>query len=81
VQIYWIAPSKRENGNYLDITEIGGYELRYRNKSETVFTRVLINDAYIDAYYFDNLQGEYEFQIAAFDVNGHYSSFVTVTPM
>ena len=60
------------------MTEIGGYELRYKRKTDTRYTSVIINDSYLDAYYFDNLQGEYEFQIAAFDTYGLYSAFVTV---
>lgn len=78
VQIYWNAPTERENGDYLDITEIGGYELRYKRKSDIYYTRVVINDAFTDAYYFDHLEGEYEFQIAAFDKIGLYSSFVPI---
>lgn len=78
VQIYWNPPKERENGDYLDITEIGGYELRYKRKSDVYYTRVMINDGYADAYYFDYLQGEYEFQIAAFDKIGLYSTFVPI---
>ena len=80
VEVHWTAPSQRENGNFLDITEIGGYELRYKLKSDPRFTSVVINDSYIDEYYFDHLQGEYEFQIAAFDTSGVYSAFVNVQP-
>lgn len=80
VQIYWNAPTQRENGEYLDITEIGGYELRYKRKSDVYYTKIVIKDAYTDAYYFNNLQGEYEFQLAAFDTNGLYSNFIVVKP-
>lgn len=81
IQIYWVAPNQRENGKVLDITEIGGYEVRYKRKSDTQYMSVIINDSYVDAYYFDSLQGEYEFQIAAFDVHGVYSTYVQVNPM
>lgn len=81
VQIYWVAPNQRENGKVLDITEIGGYEVRYKRKSDTQYMSVIINDSYVDAYYFDSLQGDYEFQIAAFDVHGVYSTYAQVNPM
>lgn len=81
IQIYWTPPNQRENGEFLDITEVGGYELRYKRGTDTRYTSVIINDSYRDAYYFDNLEGDYEFQIAAFDTNGVYSSFVIVKPM
>lgn len=81
VQVYWTPPSQRENGDFLDITELGGYELRYKRKTDIRFTSVIINDSYTDAYYFDYLEGEYEFQIAVFDTKGVYSVFVPVNPM
>lgn len=81
VQVYWTAPNQRENGEFLDITELGGYELRYKRKTDTRYKSVMINDSYIDAYYFDNLEGDYEFQIAAFDKEGIYSAFVNIKPM
>jgi len=80
VQIYWTAPTHREDGSILDITEIGGYEVRYKRKTDNLYESVIISDGYIDAYYFDSLQGDYEFQIAAFDVQGIYSIFAPVTP-
>lgn len=79
VQIYWTAPNKRENGVHLDITELGGYELRYKRTSDERYKSINIDDSYTDSYYFDNLEGEYEFQIAAYDVNGVYSPFVQVS--
>ncbi len=80
VQVYWSVPTTRENGDYLDITEIGGYEVRYKLKSASTFTSVVIKDAFIDAYYFDYLKGDYEFEIATFDKTGLYSKFVPVNP-
>jgi hypothetical protein len=80
VQLYWNVPAQRENGDYLDITEIGGYEVRYKLKSENTFKSIQIKDGFTDAYYFDYLEGDYEFQIATFDTDGLYSSFVSVNP-
>jgi hypothetical protein len=79
--IYWSIPTQRENGDYLDIREIGGYELRYKLKSEDNFISVNINSGFTDTYYFDYLQGDYEFEIATFDVNGLYSEFVSIHPV
>ncbi len=80
VQLYWSVPTQRENGDYLDITEIGGYELRYKLKDDTEYTSVKIEDGFTDAYYFDHLQGEYQFQIATYDKEGLYSAFVDIDP-
>ena len=78
VQLIWSVPTARENGEYLDITEIGGYEIRYKSKSQTEYESVLIKDAFIDSYYFDYLKGDYQFEIATFDKGGLYSKFVPV---
>jgi hypothetical protein len=81
VVLYWTAPTRRVNGNYLDINEVGGYELRYKLRDQSSFTYVKIPSGFTDSYYFDYLEGNYEFQIAAFDVNGMYSSFVPINPI
>lgn len=79
--IYWSIPTHRENGEHLDITEIGGYELRYKKKSASDFSRITIASGFTDTYYFDYLRGEYVFEIATFDVNGLYSNFVPISPI
>lgn len=79
VEIYWTAPSQRENGEFLDITEISGYELRYKYKEDDHYTRIIINDNYANFYSLNLIHDEYEFQIAVFDVKGLYSIFAEVT--
>ncbi|GGY71194.1 hypothetical protein GCM10011613_14760 [Cellvibrio zantedeschiae] len=64
----------------MDITEIGGYELRYKLKSESEFKTIRIADGFTDAYYFNYLKGDYEFQIATYDTEGLYSNFVSINP-
>jgi hypothetical protein len=76
----WLIPNQRENGNFLDITELGGYELRYRKDTDTVFTYITINDAWQNFYNFSSLSGNYIFQISAFDKTGMYSGFVDLIP-
>lgn len=81
VVLYWTAPTRRENGAHLDISQVGGYEVRYKLRSQNQYTYVTIPDGYTDAYYFDYLKGDYEFEIAAFDINGLYSQFVRINPV
>lgn len=76
VSLTWNVPNKRENGDYLDITDVGGYELRYRLLTTTNYTYVTISDPWTTRHNLDLPQGAYEFQIAAFDKNGLYSQFV-----
>lgn len=78
VGITWTPPDARENGTYLDITELGGYEIRYKKVSDSTFTYISIEDAWTTSYQFPWLEGDYVFQIAAFDKNGVYSPFVDI---
>lgn len=78
VGITWTPPGLRENGSPLDITELGGYEIRYKKVSDLNYTYVSINDPWTNNYTFDWLEGNYIFQIAAFDKEGIYSPFVDI---
>lgn len=80
VALSWTPPTLRENGNALDITELGGYEIRYKLETASNFTYVTINDAWINQHNFSWLEGNYIFQIAAFDKNGNYSNFASIHP-
>ena len=80
VELYWTTPTERENGDALDVTEIGGYELRYKREGESEYTVITIEDGYADAYYLDFLKGQYLFEIATYDIHGLYSSFVPINP-
>jgi hypothetical protein len=81
VVLYWAAPTRRLNGDHLDITELGGYEVRYKLRDQDKFEYITIPDAFTDSYYFDHLDGDYEFQIAAYDKEGLYSNFVVIEPV
>jgi len=76
----WDVPRYREDGSYLDITELGGYELRYKRADESHYSYVSINDPWKNYYQFRNLEGDYVLQVAAFDRNGRYSKFVPLVP-
>lgn len=80
VLMNWNIPSLRENGDALEVSEIGGYELRYKSRNSETYTSVMINGGEVNSHYFNHLEGELEFQIATFDVNGLYSRFVSIQP-
>jgi len=81
VNLAWRTPDQRENGAYLELDEIGGYEIRYREQGQSSFDTVVIENAYVTDYELDLDEGDYEFSIAVFDVNGLYSRFVNLTPV
>lgn len=76
----WAPPVQRENGDALDITELGGYELRYRLLSDNTYTYVTINNAFTTEYFYNASPLNMVFQIAAFDKNNLYSNFVDLIP-
>lgn len=77
--IEWTAPNARENGTTLSVSDLGGYEIRYKNKVETVYHSVIIPDGKAVSYLMSNVDAnDYMFSIAAFDMNGLYSEFVDV---
>lgn len=80
VLLKWAVPSARENGEQLDTAEIGGYELRYKEKDEENYTSVMVEGGYVNSYYFNHLEGNLSFEIAAFDTNGLYSRFIEIQP-
>lgn len=73
----WTPPNARENGQYLELSEIGGYEIRYRRANESQHQTVTIEPG-ATRHTFTDLQGDYEFEVAAFDTDGLYSNFVTI---
>jgi len=80
VGITWTIPNRRENGDYLNMNHVGGYEIRYKKIVDADYTYITINDAFQTRYDFGYLEGDYVFQVAAFDKNGLYSQFVDRRP-
>lgn len=80
VRVEWITPSSRENGTYLELDEIGGYEIRYRPKNSSFYLQEIITDKYATYYERTDITDDASFQIAVFDTNGLYSRFIQLTP-
>ncbi len=80
VYLRWNIPRLREDGSTLDISELGGYEVRYRRTTDTEYTYISIEDPWKSEHSFSWLEGSYVFEVAAFDKNGLYSKFIAVVP-
>lgn len=79
VVLEWSPPTERENGEYLEEEEIGGYEIRYRSSEQEDFEVVTIEGGMTDEYAFTDLAGPVEFEIATYDRDGLYSIFVPLS--
>jgi hypothetical protein len=79
LKLNWLIPLERENGDNLPLAEIGGYELRYRVRGAKKFNTVVVQGASNKTFSMRGLPiGNYEFQIATFDADGLYSTFIPI---
>ncbi len=76
--IEWAHPTARENGNYLELTEIGGYQIRYKTPAATVFSYITIEGNATTTYLFNKSIIGLKFEIAVYDNAGLYSDFVEI---
>lgn len=78
ITIIWSHPNQRENGTFLELDEIGGYEIRYRKPTDSRYTYITLNGNRTNEYIFTGNIPGMEFEIAVFDNRGLYSRFVKV---
>jgi hypothetical protein len=79
VTINWNHPNQRENGDFLELNEIGGYEIRYRKPTDTHYTYITVDGNHTTEYTFYGEAQDLEFEIAVFDNRGTYSRFAKIT--
>ena len=80
----WARPTERENGRYLPIAELGGYELVRRSAVGTPSAPTLIPSDGLDVIQYTTTMAyspNDKFLVAAFDTNGLYSNFFELTPI
>ncbi len=80
VSLHWSSPTERENGEYLELNDIGGYEIRFKRPTDASYTRVVINDNRINSYTPASTDASFQYEIATFDTTGLYSNFVSIQP-
>ncbi len=80
VTLYWAPPTQREDGTTIAGTELGGFLIRYKLKTDANYIHIDINNSSAISHILINLTGDYEFQIAAYDSNNLYSTFVALSP-
>lgn len=80
ITINWNHSDKRENGRFLELDEIGGYELRFKTNTNSQYTYFTLHGNTTTTYSTDLIPNGSEIQIAVFDTNGLYSDFITIAP-
>ncbi len=78
VTLYWSTPHERANGELMTMSDIGGYEIRYKTDAEATYQTVQLNDPAVSQYVIDGLTDatQYQFEVAVYDADGIYSDFV-----
>lgn len=74
----WKPPTERENGEKMDLSEVGGYELHGFDAFGNRIWQLVTEDGKRTSY--DAPDGPVTFKIAAYDADGLFSEFVTITP-
>lgn len=80
VNLVWQHPKQRENGAYLTLQDIQGYELRYRPDSLSDYTVVSIPGNDTTSWQAPAQFATWDFEIAVYDNQGLYSEFVILQP-
>lgn len=80
VTLRWSTPNARENGEYLELDEVGGFEVRYKKSTDSSYMTKVIADNRTNTINLGALTGAYQFEIAAYDTNGLYSTFIPIQP-
>lgn len=78
IKLVWQHPQQRENGSYLELADIGGYELRYRQDSLNPYTVITIPGNATTHYSSATLSANWDYEIAVYDRKGLYSTFVMI---
>ncbi|MGV8836868.1 hypothetical protein [Cellvibrio sp.] len=79
ITITWGHPNQREDGSFLELEDIGGYEIRYRKPTGARYTYINLNGNRTTEYVFTGPVRDLEFEIAVFDTTGLYSRYVKIT--
>ena len=77
--IQWSPPTARENGSYLNLDEIAGYQIRYKATNATSYIYITIPGNAITKYKFPLSILGLQFEIAVYDTQGLYSNFAPIS--
>lgn len=75
----WSHPNSRANGEYLELDDIGGYEIRYQLPEGGDYIYLNLSALTIQLP-LTGLPPEANFEIAVYDTQGLYSDFVPINP-
>ncbi len=78
VQLRWRHPTQRANGSYLELDDIGGYELRKKTSISISYIKIAGNST--TNYTLNDIAADDQIDIAVYDTNGFFSDFIQIYP-
>ncbi len=76
ITLSWVAPSARQDGSPISLSELAGYEIRYGTADGSVERSIEISDQSKTSAKIDlDRTGTYYFMVRTFDTEGRYSAF------
>jgi hypothetical protein len=76
--IEWSHPIARANGDYLNLDEIGGYDIRYKSAASNIYNHINVKGNSTTSYTFVGSLSGLTFEIAVYDTRSVYSQYVTI---
>ena len=77
--IRWSHPNKRENGQFLELDEIAGYEIRFKSTTQNNYTYISLPGNRTTSFSTDLIPTNSTIEIAVYDTNMLYSTFTPMT--
>ncbi|MGE0080661.1 MAG: fibronectin type III domain-containing protein [Thiohalomonadaceae bacterium] len=75
IAVFWRAPTERENGEPLPLSELKGYRIHWGPTDNPTEYSVTINDPYATSFTLEGVvPGSYELAMTAIDSNGRESA-------
>jgi hypothetical protein len=78
--LQWQHPTHRANGEYLELQEIGGYELRHKRSGSSRVTYYIIEGYEQTDFVMTDLKPGDSIDVAVYDADGLYSEFIPIYP-
>jgi len=79
LRISWSHPTKRGNGTFLELDEIAGYEIRFKQNLTSNYTYLILSGNRTTTYPTDLIPANSIIEIAVYDKNGLFSDFVAIS--
>lgn len=79
LKLSWSHPTKRENGSFFELNEIGGYEIRFKQNPTSRYTYLTLSGNHITSYSTNLIPTSSTVEIAVYDTNGFFSDFVSIS--